>query len=782
MEKLKNIIKTHPKKLIVLLVLLVAYYFCLPKKLFNEPTSTVVLASNNELLGAVIADDGQWRFPKSDSIPIKFQQAIVQFEDAHFYKHVGFNPISIYKAFQQNRKAGKVVRGGSTLTQQVIRLSRKNKKRSYIEKLKEVILATRLEFRHSKKEILNLYASNAPFGGNVVGLEMASWRYFGLKPAQLSWAESATLAVLPNAPSLIYPGKNQQKLKVKRNKLLHKLYKEAIIDSITLELALAEELPQKPYRLPTTATHLTQEISKKYKGNRIETSLDIHLQKQVNQLVKRHYNRVKQNEVFNMAVLVLDVKTRKVLAYVGNSPTDKKHQKNVNNILSRRSTGSVLKPFLYASMLQSGDLLPQQLVSDIPTEIAGYTPKNFNEEYDGAVPANEALTRSLNIPAVRMLQRYGLEKFREDLKEYNINHIDRSANHYGLSLILGGAEASLWDLCKTFAGMSSTVNHFEELKHQYYSNEFVEPTYFKNKKVSFGTIVNQPKNIDAGSWFLTLETLTNVNRVATDQAWKYYDSAQKIAWKTGTSFGNRDAWAIGTNANYVVGVWVGNSDGEGRADLTGVGSASPLLFNVFNLLPKSDWFLEPFEALIEEDICTESGYLALPICPSTKKRIPQNGLKSKSCPYHKEILLSKDNLYRVTANCEDITSISKKTWFSLPALMAYYYKQNNADYRQLPRFKTGCNPLENNTISFIFPKDKQTKVSLTKGFDGKTNPVVFKLVHNNTEAKVYWYLNDEFLKMTENYHEIAVTPKKGKYTLTVIDDLGNEVKKSLEIN
>lgn len=764
------------------MVLLVAYYFCLPKNLFNEPTSTVVLANNNELLGAVIADDGQWRFPKSDSIPVKFQQAIVQFEDAHFYKHFGFNPVSIYKAFQQNRKAGKVVRGGSTLTQQVIRLSRKNKNRTYFEKLKEIILATRLEFRHSKKEILNLYASNAPFGGNVVGLEMASWRYFGLKPSQLSWAESATLAVLPNAPALIYPGKNQQKLKVKRNKLLHKLFKEAIIDSITLELALAEDLPKKPYKLPTIATHLTQEISTKHRGKRVETSLDIYLQKQVNQLVKRHYNRLKQNEVYNMAVLVLDVKTRKVLAYVGNAPTDKKHQKNVNNILSRRSTGSVLKPFLYANMLQSGDLLPQQLVSDIPTEIAGYTPKNFNEKYDGAVPADEALTRSLNIPAVRMLQRYGLEKFREDLKEYNIKHIDRVANHYGLSLILGGAEASLWDICKTFAGMSSIVNHFDALKHQYYSNEFVEPTYFKNGKIDFGKIVNQPKNVDAGSWFLTLETLTNVNRVATDQAWKYYDSAQKIAWKTGTSFGNRDAWAIGTNANYVVGVWVGNSDGEGRADLTGVGSASPLLFDVFNLMPKSDWFLEPFEALIEEDICEKSGYLALPICPSTKKRIPQNGLKAKSCPYHKEVLLSNDNLYRVNVNCEDVASISKKTWFNLPPLMAYYYQQNNANYKQLPRFKKGCNPLDKNVISFVFPKEKSTKISLTKGFEGKVNPVIFKLIHTNMEAKVYWYLNDEFLKMTENFHEIAVTPKKGKHILTVIDDLGNEIKKNIEIN
>lgn len=781
MKKIESYIKRHPKKLFFLVVLLIAYYFCLPKKLFSEPTSTVVLASNNELLGAVIAEDGQWRFPKSESIPYKFKQSIIYFEDAHFYSHLGFNPISIYKAFLQNRKAGKVVRGGSTLTQQVMRLSRKNKKRTYFEKLKELILATRLEFRHSKDEILNLYASNAPFGGNVVGLEMASWRYFGLRPEQLSWAESATLAVLPNAPSLIRIDKNRPRLLKKRNKLLKKLFKESVIDSITFELALAEELPNKPYKLPQTATHLVQEITKDNKGKRITSSVNIHLQNQVNQLVKQHYFSLKQNEVYNLAVLVLDIKTRKVLVYVGNSPTDKNHQKNVNNILSRRSTGSVLKPLLYANMLQSGDLLPRQLVADIPTEIAGYTPQNFNEEYDGAVTANEALTRSLNIPAVRMLQHYGLEKFREDLKEYNIKHIDKSSDHYGLSLILGGAEASLWDLCKTFASITSTVNHYEELKHKYYTNEFVEPTFFKDEKVSFGSVTKHPKNVDAGSWYTTLQTLTEVNRVVTDQAWKYYDSSQKIAWKTGTSFGNRDAWAIGTNANYVVGVWAGNSDGEGRADLTGVGSASPLLFNVFNILPKKDWVLEPFEAMIEEDICSESGFLALPICPSIKKRIPKSGLKGKSCPYHKEILLSKDRLYRVNTNCESISNIKKELWFTLPPVMAYYYKQKNANYISLPKYKKGCDLLEENTISFVFPRQKRTKISLTKGFEDKKS-VVFSLVHSNVEAKVYWYLNEKFIEQTENYHEIELTPKKGIHTLSVIDNLGNEVKKIIEIN
>ncbi len=776
-------IQTKKKKIVLILTFIgvIVYYFCLPKKLFDNPTSTVVTSKNNELLGAVIADDGQWRFPELDSVPTKFEHCILQFEDAYFYKHFGFNPISIGKAMIENIKAKRVVRGGSTLTQQVIRLSRKNKERSYFEKLQELILATRLEFRHSKKEILSLYASHAPYGGNVVGLEMASWRYFGLKPHQLSWAETATLAVLPNAPSLIYPGKNQQKLKNKRNRLLQKLHEEGIIDQITYDLAIEEELPQKPYPLPTVAPHFVQEVTKQYRGKRVKSSVDIHLQRQVNNLVKQHYFRQKQNEVYNMAVLVLDVETRKVLSYVGNSPTDKVHQKDVDNIVAPRSTGSVLKPFLYAQMLQSGDLLPTQLVADVPTEIAGYSPKNFNLTFDGAVPANEALTRSLNIPSVRMLQRYGLEKFREDIKAYHINDIDRSADYYGLSLILGGAEASLWDLCKTFAGYAGIVNHYEELKHKYYQKEFIEPSFLFDETLDFGKVQKDYTTLDAGATFLTLNTLLEVNRPYTDQAWKYYDSSQKIAWKTGTSFGNKDAWSIGVTPKYVVGVWIGNSDGEGRPDLTGVGSAAPLMFDVFDVLPKSSWFLEPYEDLIEAAICEKSGFLAKPICPSTTKRVQKSAMKAQSCLYHQQIMVDKLEKFRVNSNCESISNMKSKSWFVLPPLMAHYYQQNNADYRPLPNYRSDCNRLESNLMGFVFPSKSRTRVSLTKGEDNQLNPIVLKLTHSNSEAKVYWYLNEQFIGITQQYHEQAIIPEEGTHIITVIDDFGNELKKVLEV-
>jgi penicillin-binding protein 1C len=259
---------------------------------------------------------------------------------------------------------------------------------------------------YSKNEILELYAAHAPFGGNVVGLEMASWRYFGVQSHQLSWAESATLAVLPNAPSLIYPGENQIKLLSKRNRLLLKLNQEGIIDEQTYELSIAEPLPQKPYDLPQIAPHLLQRVAKNQAGSRVKTTIEIGLQNRVNQIAKYYYNQYKQNEVHNLAILVIDVSNRKVMSYVGNSPTDGNHQKDVDIIDAPRSTGSILKPLLYAGMLDDGELLPNTLVADIPTQIAGYTPQNFNLTFDGAVPAHRALSRSSNIPSVLMLQDF----------------------------------------------------------------------------------------------------------------------------------------------------------------------------------------------------------------------------------------------------------------------------------------------------------------------------------------------------------------------------------------
>ena len=773
-------IKSNKTKSSIVLLLLLVYYFSLPRTLFNEPYATVIESTEGELLGAKIARDGQWRFPAQDSISDKFRKCIVYFEDQHFYKHPGFNPVAMFNAAKQNSAAGKVVRGGSTLTQQVIRLSRKGKKRTYFEKVVEMILATRLELRYSKDKILDLYAAHAPFGGNVVGLEMASWRYFGVQSHQLSWAESATLAVLPNAPSLIYPGKNQLKLRLKRDRLLLKLRQENIIDKQTYELAIAEPLPQKPYDLPQIAPHLLQRIAKNHEGKRIKTTVQIALQNRVNQIAKYYYNQYKQNEVHNLAIVVVDVQNRNIMSYVGNAPTDENHQKDVDIIGAPRSTGSILKPLLYAAMLDEGELLPNTLIADVPTQISGYTPQNFNLTFDGAVPAHRALSRSLNIPAVLMLQDFGVNKFYEELQKFRLKDISKSPDHYGLSLILGGAESNLWDLCRTYAGLSSTLNYFNSHEGKYRTKEFAELNYLQDFRPDFGKESYQKTILGAGSIWLTYNAMEQVNRPEGDEAWKFYDSSLKIAWKTGTSFGNRDAWAIGTNSRYVVGVWVGNASGEGRPTLTGVSSAAPILFDVFNLLPRSGWFAAPLNDLEEVEVCALSGHLAQENCPKIKQFISLKGKTTSICPYHKIVHLDQSGKFRVNSSCESVENMVTKTWFVLPPVMEWYYKSQHIEYQTLPPFREDCAGTQTAMMDFIYPK-ANAKIYLTKDFNSEVQPVILKVAHSQRETQLFWYVDKVYKGTTKTFHEMPIDVAAGVHYVTVVDEFGNEIRRKIEV-
>ncbi|HEY1040150.1 MAG TPA: penicillin-binding protein 1C, partial [Bacteroidia bacterium] len=645
------------------------FLFCLPSPLFETPYSSVLYDKSGKLLAARIASDNQWRFPESKNIPARFVTCLVQFEDKRFYNHLGVDLDATGRATYQNIRSGKVISGGSTITMQVIRLARKNKKRSYFEKLIEMIWASRLELSHSKAEILSLYAVHAPFGGNIVGLEAASMRYFGRSPDKLSWAECATLAVLPNSPALIYPGKNQQLLLKKRNRLLEKLYESNKIEKETLELSLLEPLPDKFFPIPQDAPHLLNRcIKENGEGLSLTTSIDLDLQKQINNLVEYNAKTYRASEIHNAAVIIAEVNSGKILSYVGNTKALKNedHGNDVDVINSVRSTGSLLKPYLYAGMINDGELLPGMLIPDIPTQIGGFSPKNYNLTYDGAVPAWRALARSLNIPAVKLLQQHGLEKFHQQLRDIGLTTITRPASEYGMSIILGGAEGKLWDLTGVYASMGRTVNHFSLYNGSYFKNDYRSLTYLKDAEVDNEKSTGQ--KLSAAATWLTFEAMAEVSRPELDASWKRLSGGRKIAWKTGTSFGFRDGWAIGITPDYVVGVWVGNADGEGRPGLTGISAAAPLLFDVFGILPqKSPWFGEPFKEMKQVKVCKQSGYRASVNCPETDKiRAPITSEKTSQCPYHRIIHLDQTGKYRVTNECENVASMQHVPWFVLP--------------------------------------------------------------------------------------------------------------------
>ncbi|MCX6333632.1 MAG: penicillin-binding protein 1C [Bacteroidia bacterium] len=744
---------------------------------FHASESTVVEARDGSLLGARIADDGQWRFPGNDTVPEKFEKALLTFEDKYFYCHPGINPVSIFRAMAENFKTGRIISGGSTITMQVARIARGNRPRTYPEKIIEMLSALKLEILRSKKEILRMYVANAPFGGNIVGLEAAAWRYTGKSSAGITWAEAAALAVLPNSPALVFPGKNQKVLKSRRDDLLKKLYGRKLFDSLTLVLALDEPLPGEPMPLPALAPHLTDFFFLNNKGEMIRTTIDPAIQERALEIMIEHQKILSGNFINNSACIILKSETGEVLAYVGNGAYggSADYGGDVDIIRALRSTGSILKPLLYAGMQYSGDLLPEALVPDIPTRFPGFSPKNFDLTYSGGVPASKALSQSLNIPAVKMLQKYSPEKFLGLLHETGFTSFDKTADHYGLSLILGGGEASLWEITGVYASLSRVLNNYLDEK-KYFAGDYHPPVFFLDN----GTLekVEDPDPpLNASSIWLTYNALQKVNRPEGEAGWQYFSSSRDLAWKTGTSFGFRDAWAVGTTPEYVIGVWAGNADGEGRPGLTGISIAAPILFDLVNILQPAGWFEEPLEDLTMIRVCSLSGYRAGPDCKETEE-VPAcvSGLRSDMCPYHKIIHLDKTGTKQVTADCVSPSEIRNESWFVLPPAMEYFYRQKHPGYRVVPPMLKGCISEKGIPVmEFIYPTSG-AKMFIPRDQTGALTRVIAEVAHRNPAKKVFWHLDDNYIGTTKHIHQLEIMSDAGEHRLTVVDEDGNTIK------
>ena len=775
--------KKYSVVLICTSIVMLLLVWPLPNPLFEVPYSTILRDSNGRLMAGKIAQDGQWRFPANDKVPDKFETSLLLFEDEHFYDHPGVNPLSMARALWQNITERRVVSGGSTLTMQLTRMMRDDRKRSIGNKLIEMFLAVKVELHLSKKEILAHYTAMAPFGGNVVGLEAATWRYYGRRPDQLSWAEAATLAVLPNNPSMIFPGKNHEILRAKRDRLLDKIHLRGHITRNELTLAKAEPLPEKPNAMPSEAQHLlTRVISEGIEGQQIATTLDFHLQKNVLKKVKNHYEQLSANEIHNAAAIVLDASSGEVLAYVGNSPTEVIHSPHVDIITAPRSTGSILKPLLYGMAVEDGVITPDQLLPDIPTFFQGFAPKNFDNSYEGAVGAGEALQKSLNIPFVHLLREYTYEQFHKNLRDLGMTTLQQSPGHYGLSLILGGAEASLWDLTAIYAGMVRTLENYYRLgpEGDYQKGVLFENTFRKDDPVKE---VNN-NFLSAGAIWWMFKGMQELQRPEYISSWKQFASSRNIAWKTGTSFGHRDAWAIGTDGKYVVGTWAGNADGEGRPGLTGVQAAAPLMFDIFDLLPKGKEFPKSVPAEMEYfSTCSRSGFLAGLHCDVTERvPLPAKASQAIACPYHMLVHLDDKKQLQVNADCYPQSQIETVSWFKLPPVQSWYYRFHNSDYEEIPDFRSGCltSVPTSQMMEMIYPRHT-TKIYIPVELDGKTGRCVFEATHVNPEATIYWHLNEEYIGKTSGNHQMSLFPDGGKHTLRLVDNEGYDLTMTFEV-
>ena len=796
-----------------------AYLCCLPRDLFRDTEYSKVMADRNgELLNARIAADGQWRFPPSDSVPEKFATAIIAFEDKWFRWHPGVNPFSLVRAAGQNLSSGKTVSGGSTITMQVIRLSR-GRERTVWQKIVECILATRLELRCSKDVIMSLYAAHAPFGGNVVGLEAAAWRYFGKPSSELSWGEAATLAVLPNAPTMIHPGRNRELLKQKRDRLLRILLDRGEIDTPTFRLACGEPLPDKPLPLPQYAPHLMG-YSRTDKTLHI-TTIDIGLQRQAEAILERWHREFGRQGINDIAAVVFDIRTMEVLVYCGNVSFDSGRPGSQVDILQApRSTGSILKPLLYCALLQEGSILPRTLLPDIPVNINGFSPQNYDLQFYGAVPADQALARSLNVPAVHMLRKYGVPRFHSLLSDAGMTTLTRAPEDYGLSLILGGAEGRLYEITRIYARMARQLvyPYIPASAETGMHKKAVSKFHGSDRNLAMEQDSSFPfTDLEAIRW--TIDALKEVNR-PDEMDWRKISSVRKVAWKTGTSYGFRDAWAIGMTPEYAVGVWVGNADGAGVPGLSGATCAGPVMFDIFNFLPSGTdrtaqssgvlsgnpgnkagrkpessrrtsgsmdgknesvpgnrkdtdthrkpgmWFPEPdgIDYTVAE-VCRESGHLAGQYCDRRDTLfLPKAAMRSDVCPYHRAVTVSADGRHRATAAEPGARTVNTMEW---------YYRQHHPEYIPLPPSGPGTGTDDSKSpMEFIYPGNGST-VTIPRQLDGSIRGAVFNLAHSNPQTEVYWHLDSGYLGSTRYIHQMNIIASPGEHTVTVVDASGN---------
>ena len=711
--------------------------------------SFAIYSKDEKLLCASLSKDETYCLPISHEINSMYKTASIAYEDKSFYLHYGIDASSVVRAIFTNISSNKTVSGASTLTMQLSRLASKAKSRNYFQKLKEAFFALLFEVKYTKDEIFQLYSSLAPFGGNVVGIEGAAFRYFSTSQNNLSIAEASMLAVLPNQPSFVSLKTRRERLKEKRDSLLKVLKGYSIISVEERDLSISEPLTASPHSLPFFAMHYHDLLKKKAvlngdeKNKKLITTIDYNTQILLEKMTNEHSARLKENLIFNMASLVMEVETENIVAYVGNTGFFSKTGKDVfvDMVQAKRSSGSLLKPFLYAAMLDRGLIFPSSLLKDVPTQIQGYSPQNNNGGYEGVVKADEALSRSLNIPFVRSLREYGIAPFLKLLKECGFSTFTRSAEEYGLPLILGGGELTLFEAAKVYSRLT--------------------------RQACGGEVKDFP--ISQGAAYLALEALEKGKRGSEEGAWQFFSNAQKIAWKTGTSDGFKDAWSIGTNGKYIVAVWAGNANGTGRPEIRSNIAATPLMFEIFSVLEKQKWISPPLLSLREVSVCAHSHYASGMYC--NKKRgeyVPVNAPLAPVCPYCKPICLSADGKHRIFP--QETTGKEKiEHMFVLPPFEESLYLRHHKDYHVLPPFLNKRSSKDD--VQIIFP-ESYDKIAIPIEISGRKGAFTAKAVHKDAQATLYWDVDGSYLGTTRRFHQLDINVKSGRHVLTVTDQNG----------
>ncbi|MEJ6469609.1 penicillin-binding protein 1C [Fusobacterium nucleatum] len=728
---------------ILLFIYLIKVYITYdPKKLVEEINySKVVLDRKGEILSVFLNSEEEFHIKYDGEVPETLKTAVINYEDKKFYSHSGVDYPRILKSFFNNM-TGRKKMGASTISMQVVKLL-EPKKRTYFNKLVEVVKAYKLESEFSKEEILKIYLNNVPYGSNIVGYSGAIKMYFNKEVKDLSYAEATLLAVLPNSPGILNLKKNNDKLETKRNRLLKTLLDRKLIDERQYKFSLLEKFPNKIYYYEKKAPQFSIFLKNRYPEKIIKSTLDYNLQKKLEKIVHDYSNAMKDVGINNAAVLVVNNKTKEVLAYVASQDFyDKRNNGEIDGLQAKRSPASLLKPFLFALSIDDGLIVPDSIYPDVPIYFGNFYPKNSSNTFTGMVKIEEALIKSLNIPFVKLLSDYGVDRFYYFL-ENNDNYPEDRFDKYGLSLILGTREMRPVDIGKLYIGLAN---------------------YGKVSNLKYTLTEDKPKEyqqFSRGASYLTLETLSRVVRPGNE---KLYSEQRPISWKTGTSYGMKDAWSVGVSPDYTVLVWLGNFNQKSIFSLSGVETAGNLLFKVFNIVDiNSKTFEKPTDDLKEIEIDEKTGYRKFYDVESKKVFYPKDAKLLRISPYYKKIFVDENDM-EIDSRSPNFDKRKEKIVIEYPIEVSNYFFLNGVR--------------ENKNVKIAYPV-QNLNIFVPKDFDGYKK-VAMKLYNPNNEY-VYWYLDEDYVGYSnekEKFFELDI----GKHKLTIVTENGAREEVKFNIN
>jgi len=762
---------------IFLLFLLLNWVFPLPDRV---DYSTIVTDNKGEVIHVFLTADQQWRMKTElNEISPLLRKTIIEKEDKYFYYHPGVNALAMLRALVGNIIHMRRTSGASTITMQVAR-SLEPKRRTYWNKLIEVFRAFQLEWKYSKDQILQLYLNKVPYGGNIQGVKSASILYFKKNPDHLSLAEITALSIIPNRPSLLVMGKNNDLIVTERNKWLRRWAQEKVFSPKEIEDALAEPLTATRGAVPGYVPQLSLRLKKKG-GDIIHTTIDLNTQLKIEKLVKDYSRTLALKNIRNAAVIVLDNETHQVVSYVGSADFhDSVDGGQVNGAMAVREPGSTLKPLLYGLAVDAGQLTPKMTISDVPVNYDGFAPENYDRKFNGWVSMEYALGHSLNIPAVKTLKALGKDAMIRKLAQCDFRQVERDRNKLGLSMILGGCGATLEELTGLY---SIFANEGRYIRPRYTTDDTagVPMRNEWSRAAGDGAILQGQRILSPAATFMINEILSKVSRPDFPLNWQSTEHLPKIAWQTGTSYGRRDAWSVGYNKRYTIGIWVGNFSGLGIPELSGANVATPLLFTVFNTIDYDDddsWFSQPDDCDVRM-VCTETGLPPADFCTHlvTDYFIPLVS-PTKKCDNMKEVYVSADEKMSYCHTCLPEAGYKKKWYKVIPPEMKDYYDINKISYTVIPPHNPRCEK--------VFAEEGPMVISPANGSEYLINrkdpePLQLRCRVANDVGRVYWYINDQFYKSGDAGGMQFFVPSEGPVKISCTDDKGRNTNIKIRV-